>query len=125
MRTRYWGDFSVNFRSTPTNEGLQNLSKEIMDKCVAFCTGKFNYKESERTVFVSNGYIKKKYLFLFSKKIDFTISFVDVKDKGFIVEDYCIKVSGEKSLLTGGFKHNSYITTKEKLTEFIQNILFN
>ena len=45
-------------------------------------------------------------------------------DKGFIVEDYCIKASGEKSLLTGGFKFNSYVTTKDKLTEFIQNILF-
>ena len=118
------GDFSVNFRSTPTNEALEELSIEIMGKCINFCKSQFNYKELNKNAFMSTGFIKKKHLFFFSKKIDVSITFVDVKDKGFIVEDYCIKISADKSILTGGYKFNSYVTTKEKLSDFIKNVLF-
>ena len=123
-KDEYIGDYSINFRSEPTPESLDKIGAEIIEKCKTDLKKMFSYKEIKFDKNFSEGFIKKKWAFIFSKKIDIAISFVDVRDKGFIVEDYCVKISIEKSLLTGGYAFNSYITTKENLKSFVKKCLY-
>jgi len=115
------GDYSINFRSKPTNKALEKIGSKIIDKCIIDCKKAFNYIEEKRIENLSEGFLKKKKFFIFNRDIPFSISFVDVQDKGFIVEDFCVKISIGKSLLTGTYTHNSFITTKKELKKFVKN----
>ncbi len=120
----YIGDYSINFRSTPTTEALENIGEELVNKCKFDLKKLFSYKEETFDKNTSEGFIKKRWFYFFSKKVEVAISFVDVRDKGFIVEDYCVKISIEKSALISGYKFNSYITTKENLKSFVKKCLY-
>ncbi len=117
----FLGDYAVNFRSIPKQDKLEIIGDEIIDKCSIDCKKMFNFKETNRMILKSDGFLKKSRLFIFTKKVPMQITFVDVQEKGFIVEDFCIKVSLGYSMLTGGFKYNSYITNKKQLAEFISS----
>ena len=115
------GDYSINFRSEPTDETLLKIGTSIVNKCVIDCKKLFKYIEEKRIDTLSEGFIKKREKIFFTKKIPFAISFVDVRNKGFIVEDFCIKISIDKSLITDTYKYNSFITRKNDLIKFINN----
>lgn len=118
------GDYSINFRSMPTQERLIEIGNDFVDICVRDLKLNFGYIQTLRTEMLSKGYISKRKLFFFKTEIPIAVGFVDVRDKGFIVEDYCIKLSLDTSMLTGTYKFNSFVTTKEELIEFVKTSLY-